>query len=469
MKLTFYGAAGEVTGSCHVLDIGDHRVLLDCGLIQGAPADEARNRDPFPFDPAAVDAVILSHAHLDHSGRLPLLVRRGFRGRIVTHNATRDLVRVLLRDAAYLAGRDAEHINRRRARKGLAPTTPLFDADDVDATVTRIEGHRYGDAVDLLPGVSVTFLDAGHILGSAACRIELTSKRGRKTLVFSGDLGPYGSPILADPEPAGPADLVLMECTYGGRLHREREETITEFGEIIAAARAAGGNVLIPAFSIGRSQEVLYQLGANYDAWELDNWQVFLDSPMAIEASEIYWNYPHLYDEQAQHLRRQLSAMPRLSNLHLTRTPDESRVINRLHSGAIIIAGSGMCTGGRILHHLKHNLWKRSTHVVITGYQARGTLGRRLVDGQRRVRIFGETIRVGATIHTLGGLSAHGDERDLMRWYDALGPHPPVYLVHGEPDSADALATGLERRFGADVTIAEPGAVVDLHTLTRAA
>lgn len=469
MNLTFYGAAGEVTGSCHVLDIDGHRVLLDCGLIQGAPADEARNRNPFPFDPATIDAVILSHAHLDHSGRLPLLVSRGFRGRIVTHNATRDLVRVLLRDAAYLAGRDAEHINRRRARKGLAPTAPLFDAEDVDATVSRIEGHRYGTPIDVLSGVRVTFLDAGHILGSAVCRVELTSGHRRTTLVFSGDLGPYGSPILADPEPAGPADIVLMECTYGDRRHRAREETVTEFGEIIAAARAEGGNILIPAFSIGRSQEVLYQLGAHYDAWKLGDWQVFLDSPMAIEASEIYWNYPHLYDAQARHLRHQLRAMPRLSNLHLTRTPEESQVINRLKSGAIVIAGSGMCTGGRILHHLKHNLWQRSTHVVITGYQARGTLGRRLVDGQRRVRIFGETLRVGAHIHTLGGLSAHGDADDLLRWYEALGPHPPVYLVHGEPKSADALAAALKRRFDAAVSIAEPGAVVDLDRLSRAA
>jgi len=469
MKLTFFGAAGEVTGSCHVLDVAGRRVLLDCGLIQGSRADEARNRDPFPFDPKTVDAVVLSHAHLDHSGRLPLLVQRGFSGRILTHNATRDLARVLLRDSAYLGAKDAEHENRRRARKGLEPITPLYDQADVDAAIGRMEGFRYAETIDVMPGVRVTFRDAGHILGSAALELDLVEGDTRRRLVFSGDLGQYDSPILNDPAPIAHADLVVMESTYGGRRHRPRAQTLAELGDIIAAARRARGNILVPAFSIGRSQEILYQFGVHYDAWQLDEWQIFLDSPMAIEASEIYWDYPHLYDEDATRLRRRLNEMPPLANLHLTRTAEESRVINRLANGAIVIAGSGMCTGGRILHHLKHNLWKPSTHVVITGYQARGTLGRRLVDGQRRVRIFGETIRVAATVHTVGGLSAHGDDADLARWYDTIAGRPPVWLVHGEPDAAAALAESLTRRAGASVHVAAAGEHLDLGTLARAA
>jgi metallo-beta-lactamase family protein len=260
----------------------------------------------------------------------------------------------------------------------------------------------------------------------------------------------------------GPADVVLMESTYGGRVHRSRDDTIAEIGTIIKDAHHAHGNILIPAFAIGRSQEVLYTLGKHYDEWGLDNWHVFLDSPMAIDASHIYWDYPHLYDEEASRLRKRLNEMPKLPNLHLTSTPAESQVINRLTSGAIVIAGSGMCNGGRILHHLKHNVWRKQCHVIIVGYQAEGSLGRQLVDGAEYVRIHNETIRIAARIHTVGGLSAHGDEADLVRWYRGFTNAPPAYLVHGEPRAAQALKTKLEADCGARVTIASPGMTVDL-------
>ena len=465
MEITFYGAAGEVTGSCHLLRVGGRLILLDCGLIQGSRKQEARNRDPFLFDPTAVDAVVLSHAHLDHSGRLPVLVKQGFRGPIYAHNATRALCEVLLADAASLSERDAEQDNRRRARKGLAPIEPLYTRADVGDVLRRVSGMRYEERKEILPGVRLCFRDAGHIMGSAVIELWLREGDLERKVVFSGDLGQHGAPILRDPTPVAQADLVLMESTSGGRVPREREATIEEIGRIVSDAEHDRGNILIPAFAVGRSQEILYLLGKHYRPWDLDRWHVFLDSPMAIEATRIYWSYPHLYDDEATTLRRGVDEMPRLRNLHLTATTEESRVINRLASGAIIIAGSGMCNGGRILHHLKHNIWRRESHIVIVGYQAQGTLGRRLVDRAERVRIFGETMRVAAHVHTVGGLSAHGDENDLLRWYRAFDGTPPVYLVHGELDASHALAEHLRRACRAHVTLALPGYRVNLARL----
>ncbi|MEL6302550.1 MAG: MBL fold metallo-hydrolase [Pseudomonadota bacterium] len=467
MQLEFFGAAGEVTGSCHVLRVGGQTILLDCGLIQGSHKNELRNRDAFPFDAAEVDAVVLSHAHLDHSGRLPLLVKRGFKGPIHAHFATRDLARVLLGDAAALGERDAERENRRRRRHRKPLIEPLYDGSDAEAAVRQIRGHRYHEAFEVTPEVTVRFFDAGHIMGS--CIVEVTIHEGdtKRKLLFSGDLGQYDTPILRDPEALQGVDALLMESTYGGRKHRSRDETIDELGEILTAAERDGGNVLIPAFAIGRSQELIYELAMHADAWNLGAWRVFLDSPMAIEAAEVYWDYPHLYDDEATQLRKEVHEMPLLDRLHLTRTPAESRVINRLERGAIIIAGSGMCNGGRILHHLKHNLWREQTHVVIVGFQAPGSLGRRLVDGHDRVKIHHETVRVAANIHTLGGLSAHGDAEDLSRWYGALGNTPPVWLVHGEPQAGGELADRLKAEHGASVHRALPGRRIDLMTMNH--
>ena len=465
MKLEFFGAAGEVTGSCHILQVGPHKILLDCGMIQGSRKDEDRNRDPFPFAADTIDAVVLSHTHLDHSGRLPLLVKRGFKGPIYAQNATKDLCRILLLDAADLNERDTEAENRRRLRKGLVTIEPLYRREHVLDTLKRLDGLGYRERKEILPGITVCFYDAGHIMGSAIVEVILREGALQRTLVFSGDLGQYDTPILHDPAVVEDADLVLMESTYGGRLHRDRESTISEIGDIIQNAAHEHGNILIPAFAIGRSQDVLYMLGKHYNPWKLENWRVFLDSPMAIEVSKVYWDYPHLYDEEATRLRKKLNEMPELKNLHLTETVQESRVINRLKSGAIVIAGSGMCNGGRIVHHLKHNLWRRECHVIIVGYQAQGSLGRQLVDGRRRVRIRGETIKVTAKIHTVGGLSAHGDQNDLARWYRGFKNHPPLYLVHGETASAQALAEKLNTELRAPVTVAHTGQTVDLASL----
>ena len=478
MHIEFFGAAGEVTGSCHILHVRGHSggrtILLDCGLIQGGRKDEARNADPFPFDAATVDAVVLSHSHLDHCGRLPLLVKRGFRGPIFAESATCELAAILLADAAHLAERDAEYMSRKTGKR----VKPLYTMAEGETVVRQMQRRKYQEKFQVVPGVEVRFRDAGHILGSCSVELWLEEEGVQRKLVFSGDIGQYDTPILKDPECIDSADVVLIESTYGSRCHRDRKETVQEIGEVISAARAGKGNILIPAFAIGRSQEVLYMLGRHFDEWELGRFQIFLDSPMAIEASKVYWGNAQLYDEEASRLRKQMSVgkgwdenggMPMLPNLKLTRSPEDSMAINHIRSGAIIIAGSGMCNGGRIVHHLKHNLPYAHNHVIIVGYQAFGTLGRKLVDGFEMVRIHNEEIAVKAKIHTVGGLSAHGDQDDLARWYECIANRPPVYLVHGERESQTAFKEYLSSRTGAKVHVPDPGDLLDLLALPERA
>jgi metallo-beta-lactamase family protein len=459
MHLEFYGAAGEVTGSCHIVGVQGRTLLLDCGLIQGGVAPDARNREPFPFDAASIDAVVLSHAHIDHCGRLPLLHRRGYRGPIYATPACRDLARILLTDSALMAQRDADRA-RRHGRGGRA-FEPLYTPDDAAATLRQFRTVRYAQPLSLLPGVTATFRDAGHILGSASVWLEVEEHDTRRRLVFSGDIGQYDSPILRDPEADGFVDWVVMESTYGHRRHRDRAETQRQFGEILREARRGGGNVLIPAFAVGRSQEILYALATHYAQWGVGDWQVFLDSPMAIEASGIYWRHAELYDEEAAAARRRAERMPPLPNLTLCRTAEESMAINRLRDGAIVIAGSGMCTGGRIVHHLRHNLPRPECNVIFTGFQAVGTLGRALVDGRETVRIHGEEVTVAARMHTLGGYSAHGDQEDLLRWHAGLRGPRRTRLVHGENEGAEGLRAALDA-LGVDVAVVRPGERIDL-------
>lgn len=466
MKLTSYGAAGEVTGSCHLIELeaGDRkrRVLLDCGLIQGRREDELRNHDPFPFDPAKLDAVVLSHAHIDHSGRLPMLVKQGFRGRIHTQHASADLVEILLKDSASLNARDVERKNRRRARRGKKLLEPLYEKNDVAQTLKQLSGEAYGTSFEPCPGVSVQLHDAGHILGSAIVELKLTEREQSRTVVFSGDLGHRGSPILRDFTRLEHADFVLMESTYGNREHRSWDDTLAEISEVAEDIASTNGNVLIPAFSVGRSQMIMYAFARNRDAWQLDKRQIFLDSPMAIKATEAYVKHTNLYDEQAAAFWAEKGQLLALPNLHFTESPQESMAINRLVSGAVIIAGSGMCTGGRILHHLKHNLWRRDAHVIFPGYQGNGTLGRKLTDGKKSVRIHRDRIRVNATIHTVGGLSAHAGQDGLVDWYSAFRNRPPVLLVHGEPKAMRVLRGRMERELGITVRAAQAGRSTDL-------
>jgi metallo-beta-lactamase family protein len=460
VRVTVHGAAREVTGSCYLVEALGYRVLVECGLIQGPAAQERRNREALPFEASGIDAVVLTHAHLDHSGRLPLLVARGFDGPIWTHRATTELAAVLLQDAAFLAARDAEIENRKRERKGLAPVAPLYSVEQARQTQSLFRPLDYDNPVEILPGLRLTLRDAGHILGSASAELAATIDGRMRRLVFSGDLGHRGAPILRDPAPVPQADLVILESTYGDRLHRPWDDTWREMGEIISRAR--GGNILIPAFAVGRTQELLYVFARHFREWGLGAWQIFLDSPMAIESTAIYSRYEQEHDAEARALASRQRNLFDLPNLRLSRTGEDSMLINRIRSGAIIVAGSGMCTGGRIRHHLKHNVWRPEAHVLIVGFQAAGTLGRSLVDGARNVRLWGETMRVNASIHTIGGLSAHADQAGLVDWYRQIAGRPPVVLVHGEPVAMEGLAGRLRAERAASVAQPELGEVVSI-------
>lgn len=462
MHIEFYGATSGITGSCHILHANGETILLDCGLIQGRREEMEKNRRPFPFSPGEISAVVLSHGHIDHSGRIPLMVKQGYQGPIYMQNATGDLCDILLQDSAYLQEKDAQYENKWRQRKKKPLIEPLYTVDDARSALENVIGLRYREKKEILPGIHIRYQDAGHILGSCNVEVWLNENGKERKVVFSGDLGQYDTPIMKDPAIVENADHVIIESTYGNRQHRDRQSTIDEIGQIIRDAAHDKGNLLIPAFSIGRTQEILYYLGKYYDEWELGRWQVFLDSPMAIRASKVYWEYPHLYDEEATKLRKQVNEMPHLRNLKLTQSPQESMAINRIKSGAIIISASGMCTGGRIIHHLKHNISRRGAHVMIVGYQANGTLGRALVDGKPIVKIHGDEYRVKAKVHTVGGLSAHADVDDLMRWIGNFKTNPIVHVVHGEPESKQDFRNKLESELNLKASVPGPGDILEL-------
>ncbi len=450
-ELQFCGATEQVTGSLYVIRAAGSTVLLECGLIQGSRAAEAKNGDPFPVPVDEIDAVILSHAHIDHSGRVPLLVKRGYEGPIYTQRATRELCQIMLPDSGYINEKDAQWENKKRKKKKQTPVEALYTRADAENCLGQFRGIKYDESVSIGPGLSLRFHDAGHILGSAIVELTLDEDGRSRTLVFSGDLGYRDAPVMNLPARCSHADAVLMESTYGDRLHRPFAETIEELTDLFETARAGRGNVLIPAFTVGRTQDLLYLMAENFDQWGLANWQIFLDSPMGIKATETYAKYRHLYGAK---LFGPDSHLPDLPNFHATLTTEESMAINSVHSGAIIIAGSGMCSGGRIHHHLKNNIWRPECHLAIVGYQAFGTLGRKLVDGADEIRLWGENYKVRATVHTIGGLSAHADQADLLDWYGAFKNGPPVYLVHGEEHAQQALAAKLRAQYESPVTIA---------------
>lgn len=442
-QITFYGAVNGVTGSAYLIEVGKHRLLLECGLIQGSHDEEAHNSDPFPFDIKQLDAMVLSHAHLDHSGRLPKLSADGYDGPIYTTLPTLDLLEVMLKDAAFLAERDVEWENRRRERAGKELLEPLYTIDDVESALRLCRGIRYGHRQEVMPGVEICFRDAGHILGSAIVELFITEGSSERKLVFSGDLGNSCAALLRDPEVIDSADVLMLESTYGDRDHQSLDATLAEFRSILEQAEENGGNVLIPSFAVGRTQEIIFRLGELYQEGVISHQAVYLDSPMAIATTEIYHRYQHMFNEEDAESMNQArggSLHKFLPTLKYSRTTEESMAINRITGGAIIIAGSGMCTGGRIRHHLKHNLWRRDAHVMIVGYQARGTPGRALVDGTEKLRLAGEEIAVRASIHTLGGFSAHASQTQLLEWVSRFSRKPErILLVHGEDDAKAVL------------------------------
>lgn len=456
MKLRFLGGAGEVTGSCLLVETASARFLVDCGMIQGGREAVGRNHEPFDFDPASIDFVLLTHAHIDHSGLLPKLTRAGFRGPIHTTIATADLLGVMLPDSAHIQESDA----KRAAKQSWRPQLPaLYTQADVTGCLAQVQAAEYDREVRPGRTVRCRFRDAGHILGSAI--IEVWVEDGGRTakLVFSGDLGQPGRPILRDPERVEEADILVIESTYGDRLHADLagiEDTMVAI--INETLYERGGNVIIPAFAVGRTQQIIYQIHQLARRGRLRHPKLFVDSPMATEATRITRQHMQLFDAQATELVQWHAAGQDLPWLRFTASVEESMALNNIRSGAIIISASGMANAGRIRHHLRHNLPRRECSVIIPGYQAQGTLGRRLVDGATQVRIFGHDIPVRAAIHQIDGLSAHADRAALLDWTAALHRPPGrTFVVHGESQASAALAEALRQRPGWRVTVPGPG------------
>lgn len=464
--LNFYGAIQQVTGSCYLIESRDGaRVLLECGMHQGYRDADERNRAPFPFDPGSLNAVVISHAHLDHSGLLPRLAAQGYRGPIYATVATCELMELMLLDSAHIQEHDAEWENKWRARIGKPPITPIYDTADAERALALRRPLGYGEQHEVAPGVRVTYHDAGHILGSAIVELEVDDHHLTRHLVFSGDLGNTCSPLMHDPSALTRADAVMLESTYGDRDHRCTPDTLDELAEILQQAHREGGNVLIPSFAVGRTQDLIYHLGRFYQEGRLPQQAVFLDSPMAIRANAIYNRYIDQFNPEDRAALR-AKGVKRIEDwlpiLRCTPSPEESMAINRIKSGAIIIAGSGMCTGGRIVHHFKHNIWRQECHLVFPGFQAKGTLGRVIVDGANSIKVLHQRFAVKAKVHTLGGFSAHAGQTELVDWVKNFDHRPELYLVHGELEKMVILQQVLKQRLNWTATIPEPGEQVVL-------
>lgn len=465
IKLGFFGAAGEVTGSCYILRTSRATIMVDMGMHQGEDEADAHNRRLPDIDPTKIDAVVLTHAHLDHCGRLPLLIKGGYRGPIYCTPASAELAEIILRDSAQLQSADCERFNR-RLRAGDEPCRePLYSIEDVEGTLRSLKTMAYGQSQTIAPGIRISFTDAGHILGSGSVHMEVIDGDQKKAIVFSGDIGVSGSPILRDPSTPVPADVVVMESTYGDRDHRTLEATRAELLEVLKYAQEYGGKVIIPAFAVGRTQDLVYHIGDLVRSGKLSGLNVFVDSPMAVETTDLYVRHKDVYDQAALQLLQQQNSPLRFPGLTFTRSMDESKRLNTAKGSMVIISASGMCTGGRILHHLYHNLYKPETNVVFVGYQGQGTLGRRLVDGQKKVRIFREEVLVRARVHTLGGFSAHAGKNGLLNWALPLtknGHSPRFFLTHGEDKPRQALQQALAATMGVKSELPQYGDIVTL-------
>lgn len=457
MVITPYGAAGEVTGSAYCVETSTATVLVDFGMFQGNAELEAMNIVPRDLQPRHIDAIVLTHGHLDHCGRLPMLIRRGYANAIYTTDATIELADLILHDAAHIMESDYERKVRKAQKKGIKinrDDAPLFTADDVDRTIQLMKPTSYGAFVDIAPGISIRLHEAGHMLGSTTVEMQVTDDRGTRTVVFSGDVGPNGLPFLRDPEPPAAADIVVMESTYGDRNHPPLAETVEQFKQILKQVISQKGKIFIPSFAIGRTQQILFHLAELFRNGDIPHIPIYLDSPMAIEASRIYARHTDLFDEESTALSQSGQMQHDLGTLRLTATAEESKAINDAKGPFVVIAGSGMCTAGRILHHLRANLHDPNSHVVIVGFQSRGSLGRRLVDGQEVVSVLGDRIKVQAQIHTLGGFSAHAGQGELLDWFGHLaGSAPRLILTHGEDDARHVLASRIKERYGIDAIL----------------
>ena len=465
-ELRFHGAAGEVTGSMHLIEHNGRTVALDCGLFQGRRAEaNAKNRS-FPCDPAGIDAVVLSHAHIDHCGKLPRLVRAGFSGPVYATPATCDLVNILLADSAHIQEEDAEYWNKKRVRRGDAPIEPLYTQDDVEEVVQRLEPRQLGETFEVVPGVRVTLHEAGHMLGSAGMLLELADGRrnGAVSLCFTGDLGRLNLPILRDPAPLPPCDYLICESTYGGRQTPDNDRMGEQLAEIINQTIDRGGKLIVPAFAVGRTQVIVYHIRQlAYGRHIAQDIPLIVDSPLAIRATEVFRQHPEVYDVEAAAFRRVTGGIFKCADCEYTRSVEQSKALHDRKEPMIIISASGMCEAGRILHHLKNNIGDPRNTILIVGYQAAHTLGRRLVEKHKRVRIFGELYDVKARVKTLNGFSAHANATELADWTAPLASRARrAFLVHGEPDQARALAATMQDRGFADVVTPETGQTFEI-------
>ena len=464
MKLSFFGADQCVTGSCHCLEVGGKRILIDCGLQQGR--DEVDNRT-LPFAPGSIDYVLITHAHIDHSGRVPMLIKNGFQGRILTTRLTAQLMSIMLQDSAHIQESDAEYKNRKNRRAGRPEEEPLYTVADAQRVPEFIDTCEYDQPVHLCDGVDAVFIDAGHLLGSASIRLTLTEGGETRTIVFSGDIGNVDQPIIRDPQFFTGADYVVMESTYGDRNHTEVWSYTGQLAQIIDETLGKGGNVVIPSFAVGRTQELLYFIREIKDqglVTSVPNFPVYVDSPLAKSATTIFCGDLRGYlDQDALELVKDGTHMFNFPGLHLTETVDESKALNEDHTPKVIISASGMCDAGRIRHHLKHNLWRPECLVLFVGYQAVGTLGRALHDGAKSVKLFGEEINVQAEISWLPGVSGHADKDGLIAWLKGFSKKPDmVFVNHGDPDACESFTACLKNELGYNAFAPYSGTSFDL-------
>lgn len=458
MQLTFLGAAGEVTGSCYLIETETVRFLVDCGMFQGGREADKKNRTAFRFDPKTIDFVLLTHAHIDHSGLLPRLSAWGFRGPVYCTAATADLLQVMLKDSAHIQEKEIEWRNKsRRHSRSTQEFAPLYTVTQAETLLKQLSRVEYDTEITPHSSIRCCFRDAGHILGSSIIELWIQQHSGYKKIVFSGDLGQPGHPIVRDPTFIQQADILLIESTYGNRLHRNMSDTIDELVQAINDTLIhKRGNVIIPAFTVGRTQDLLFLLIDLYRQGRLGDMDIYVDSPMARAATEITLKHIALLDKESADALQWMDKNVKKPQIHFVQDIEESMQLNHIKHGAIIISASGMCDAGRIKHHLKYNLDRSECSILITGFQAERTLGRRLVDGAKQVKIYGQDVRVKATIYTIGGLSAHADQADLINWLSHFQGMPEkIFVVHGEPSNASALATAIQQKIHWNACIPE--------------
>lgn len=469
MKIKFYGSANTVTGSNHLIEVGDKKLLLDCGMFQGGREEELLNFEDFPFNPSEIDYLVLSHAHIDHSGRIPRLVKLGFKGRILTTKATYDLSKIMLQDSAHILQADVEWENRKRERAGKEIIEPLYTVEDTFRALNYFEQYFYDQYIKIDENFVLRFLDAGHILGSSIVELWIEEKGKTTKLVYSGDLGVSKHAIIKKPEIVESADYLILESTYGNRVHEPYENTHSKLIDIIEETASRGGSVIIPSFAVGRTQELIYQLNLYYNSDEVEAYKripIYIDSPLALQATEAYQKNAELFNEETKERILSGDNPFQFPNLRYVETVEESKSLNKSPYPKVIISASGMADAGRIRHHLKHHLWDPRNTILFVGYQAIGSTGRRILDGVNPIKILGEEIQVKAQIKELQGLSAHADKEMILDWVGSIKEKPKkIFLVHGEPDSTENLKYEIEKKFQIPTEVAYRGEVVEIYDL----